>query len=163
MKVWKNGGFGRRVGGILERPFLDQNVTKMTEVGVRRLFFENDRLWAPNVKTATPLSPPEISKVSDTKIDTKVCSYVHKLHISNNVGLQNCCTPSVHVYTCTAVHVYRILPEVFIIILRRYETTFVRKYLTSVHVYESTFVRKYESTFEYFRKTHDMRPKKYST
>ena len=34
VKVWKNGGFGRRVGGILERPFLDQNMTKMTEVGV---------------------------------------------------------------------------------------------------------------------------------
>ena len=60
MKVWKNGGFGRRVGGILERPFLDQNVTKMTEVGVRRFFLENDRLWASNVKTATPLSPKVI-------------------------------------------------------------------------------------------------------
>lgn len=57
MKVWKNGGFGRRVGGILERPFLDQNVTKMTEVGVLRIFLENDRLWAVPVKTDTPLSP----------------------------------------------------------------------------------------------------------
>ena len=60
MKVWKNWGFGRRVGRILERPFLDQNMTKMTEVGVRRFFLENDRLWAPNVKTATPLSPKVI-------------------------------------------------------------------------------------------------------
>ena len=36
-KVWKNGGLGvgfRVSGGILERPFLDQNITKMTEVGV---------------------------------------------------------------------------------------------------------------------------------
>ena len=54
MKVWKNGGFGRRVGRILERPFLDQNVTKMTEVGVLRIFLENDKLWALPVKTDTP-------------------------------------------------------------------------------------------------------------
>ena len=63
VKVWKNGGFGRRVGGILERPFLDQNVTKMTEVGVLRIFLENDRLWAPSVKTATPLSPSSTSDI----------------------------------------------------------------------------------------------------
>ena len=62
VKVWRNGGFGRRVGRILERPFLDQNVTKMTEVGVLRIFLENDRLWAPSVKTATPLSPSYLRK-----------------------------------------------------------------------------------------------------
>ena len=51
-------GVGWRVSkGILERPFLDQNVTKMTEVGVLRIFLENDRLWAVPVKTDTPLSP----------------------------------------------------------------------------------------------------------
>ena len=66
MKVWKNGGFERRVGGILERTFLDQNVTKMTEVGVLRIFLENDRLWAVPVKTDTPLSPYEGNKYEGT-------------------------------------------------------------------------------------------------
>ena len=75
VKVWKNGGFGRRVGRILERPFLDQNVTKMTEVGVLRFFFENDRLWVPPVKTATPLSP---------KIEYVVPSYFRK-YLGNNM------------------------------------------------------------------------------
>ena len=81
---------------------------------MRRFFLENDRLWAPPVKTATPLSPKVLSKVlkirkydtfESTFESTKVLSYEDKilskvfLSILSYVGVLYCKSCTVHVVT----------------------------------------------------------------
>ena len=141
MKVWKNGGFGRRVGGILERPFLDQNVTKMTEVGVLRIFLENDRLWALPVKTDTPLSPEStfVRKYESTTSPSRraYCTKVSFITFESKFYFRT------KVFYVHVQYVYCTVQY-----FRKY-SIFVRKYFRKTYLTIYTFVRKYNVVLSY--------------